>query len=104
MFRSHKFWVWIAVGWALLAGICLVETWPKWPETKGQWAILVVVGPPLYILFEWLGEKILMPTNRPVQNSSAVSFRRILVLLFRLAVLFAVFWGVIEGGSLLLGR
>jgi len=104
MFRTHRLWIWIAAGWALLVGICLVEIWPKWPETKWQWALLAVAGPPLYIFVEWLGEKVAMPTTQRVRNSSAVSFGRILVLLLRFAVFLAVVWGAIAIGSLLLGR
>ena len=103
MFRTYRFWLWAAVAWALLAAICLVEIWPKWPQTRQQWALLLVAGPPLYVFLEWLGEKVIVPNDR-AQNDSAVSLRRILVLLLRVAVFLAVVWGAVAIGSSIFSR
>jgi hypothetical protein len=36
----------------LIAGVLLVEFWPAVPRSKLQWAFLVGLGPPLYLLGE----------------------------------------------------
>lgn len=42
----------VAAGWLLIAAIALAVLWPNGPQTTGQWVLLIVAGPPLYLLGE----------------------------------------------------
>ncbi len=41
-----------ALVWLLLCGLLLAQLWPDLPRTEAQWALLLAVGPPLYLLGE----------------------------------------------------
>lgn len=38
--------------WLVVGGILVAQQWPDLPRTKAQWALLLAVGPPLYLLGE----------------------------------------------------
>jgi uncharacterized membrane protein YqjE len=42
----------VAMVWLLLGAILVLQLWPDLPSTRRQWALLLVMGPPLYVLGE----------------------------------------------------
>ena len=48
----------IALIWLFLAGIALLTLWPSVPSSWAGWALLAVFGPPLYLLGEYISDKL----------------------------------------------
>jgi hypothetical protein len=48
----------LAIAWLLVAAFLVFQFWPDLPKSYLQWLLLVVFGPPLYVLgeafFGWL--------------------------------------------------
>ena len=42
--------------WMFVAGLAALTLWPSIPSSWKGWAVLVVFGPPAYLLAEGLGE------------------------------------------------
>lgn len=42
----------VALVWLVVCGLLLVQLWPDLPRTQAQWALLLAVGPSLYLLGE----------------------------------------------------
>jgi len=57
----NKVLVWGAIAWLLVCGLALLEIAPHFPQTTLRWALLVVLGPPLYVLGEALGAWVFSP-------------------------------------------
>src|SRR5216684_3491275 len=55
---SVKTMILFAIAWMCLVGLILLETlgWP--PKTPAHWLLLIIFGPPAYILLEGIGEEI----------------------------------------------
>lgn len=45
-----------ALAWLLIAGVALLTFWPSIPTSWLGWLLLVIIGPPLYLLAETVGE------------------------------------------------
>lgn len=77
----------IAVVWAVICGVILLQFWPIHPQGKYQWALFVVFGPPAYVLLDGMAE--LVFSKRRGYNSGSelgygaepqgFSFKRVLV-------------------------
>ena len=42
--------------WIFVSGIAALTLWPSLPNSSNGWVFLLVLGPPLYLLAEWVGE------------------------------------------------
>lgn len=47
----------VAVVWVLLGGLLIVFAWPNYPSSVSGWALILIAGPPIYLLEEWLAQK-----------------------------------------------
>jgi len=79
----------LAVGWLVLAGLLLLELWPAMPESRREWALFIVFGPPVYLFGEYISEKFFSPKVGYGIAPPGFSFKRVLVALFFVLVLLA---------------
>jgi hypothetical protein len=89
-----KVLLWGAVAWLLIFGIVLLYVAPDFPRTTVQWALLFVLGPPVYVLGEALGAWLFSP-NR----GHRISARRF--SLFRIAYAVLVIALIVAAGGTL---
>jgi uncharacterized membrane protein SirB2 len=86
----------LAIAWLAVAGVLVFQLWPWVPRTKGQWVLLLVFGPPLYVLCEGVGEKFFLSKRGDRISAEAFSFKRIMVgvavFLFVTAILAGASW------------
>lgn len=87
-----------ALAWALIAGVMLVWRAPRFPQSRLEWFLVLVVGPPFYVLgegfFGWL-----FSAERGRQISSR-PFSLLRVLLALLVVLALAGLGVLVSALL----
>lgn len=83
----------VAAAWLLVACLLVLQLWPSLPRTTGQWVLLFLFGPPLYVLGEAVAEKVLS-SERGYKNSPArFSFKRVLAGVARMLAVVVVFAG-----------
>ena len=46
-----------ALIWMLIAGLAAFALWPSLPSSWSGWAVLIVLGPPLYLAGEFISER-----------------------------------------------
>jgi hypothetical protein len=44
--------------WVFLVGMILLEVVPYTPRTPQGWALLLLAGPPAYLVLQWFGEEV----------------------------------------------
>jgi hypothetical protein len=83
----------LALGWIVLVPVVLLQLAPWWPRSARGWALLVLVGPPVYLAASWLLER-WKPLDRAVRLTGARSSgARIAVgVAVTLAVLLPFWW------------
>ena len=59
-----------------------------------RWVILIVLGLPLYLYGEWVGEKLFSPVTGERISSKAFSWKRIIYGLFIFLVTFGLAYGI----------
>lgn len=74
--------------WSVLCGVILLSVWPLMPRTRLQWVLLIVFGPPLFVLGEHLGDQLF--SKRVGLRISPRRFS-ILRILFGVLVMLAVY-------------
>jgi len=76
--------------WLFFCGLLLVAIWPLVPKSTMQWVALIVLGPPLYALGEYVADRVLSPQLGSRLSAKRFSLARILVA-FGVAVVLLVF-------------
>ena len=93
----------LALGWLIVAVVLLIQFLPDLPQTKLQWALLVLFGPPLYVLGEAIISGLFSERRGLSVTSKGFSLKRILIALPLVMALFAlcwwVFWLLSRGGA-----
>ncbi len=82
----------IAAAWLLVGGLLLLQLWPDLPRTKGQWALFLLLFPPLYLGGEILGAWLFSPSTGHSISGKRFSLIRILVALPLALAWFALAW------------
>lgn len=82
----------LALGWLLMATIIILALWPDLPQSKLIWVLLVLFGPPLYVLGEAFFDWLFSERHGHSISSSGLSFKRILFALPVVIVLTALSW------------
>lgn len=77
--------------WALLVGLVVLQFAPGLPKTTGGWALLVVLGPPLYLGLEWIFGKVFSRATGERISTSRFSFARVAVALVFALIFIAPF-------------
>lgn len=76
----------LTLGWLAVAGL-LLQLWPDLPSTWRQLALVVGLGPPLYVFAEGASGWLLSP-----KNDDAISRQRFPVVRIGIALLVALAW------------
>lgn len=85
----------VACLWLLIADFLLLQFWPAIPESKTQWALFIAFGPPLYLLGEFISEKLFSSKRGYGIAPPGFSFTRVF-LAFPVALVFlAAVWGTV---------
>lgn len=63
-----------------------------WPTTRRGWILLLVLGPPVYLLSEWLSDRVLARFEKlgGEANGRLLSWRRVLVALIAFLLLISL--------------
>lgn len=63
-----------------------------WPTTRRGWILLLVLGPPIYLLSEWLSDRVMARVEKlgGEANGHVLSWRRVLVALIAFLVLISL--------------
>jgi hypothetical protein len=81
----------LVVVWAALAGLVVLQLAPNVPETRGGWALVVVLGPPVYLGLEWVFGGLFSKETGARISASRFSVARIAVALLIALVVIAPF-------------
>jgi len=81
--------LWSAVAWLVIFGIVLLYVAPDFPRTTVQWALLFVLGPPIYVLGEALGAWLFSPDRGHRISAKRFSLLRIVYALLVIALIVA---------------
>jgi hypothetical protein len=81
--------------WALLVLVVLLEIWPP-PKTTRGWMLLVVAGPPAYLVLDWVGARLFAPEIGTRISLARFSWARIAYATIVAVILLApvVWWGL----------
>jgi hypothetical protein len=88
---------WLAVlaivlaAWAFLAVIVVLEFIPDTPTTAGGWVLLLVVGPPVYLAFELVGDWLFSAKTGASISAARFSLARVAVAIAVTAVVLGPF-------------
>lgn len=80
----------VAMVWVLAGCFLLAQLWPDLPQTRKQWALLLVFGPPLYVIGEAGSAWLVARTHN--SSGKRFSLARIAFMLPVAAVWFALCW------------
>jgi len=97
-----KILIWGAVAWLLVCGLILLQVAPHFPNTTLQWALLLVLGPPLYVLGEALGAWLFSPERGhriSPKNFSLLRMVYALVIVFFIIGVGGAIVAMIKGGG-----
>jgi hypothetical protein len=97
-----KTFVLVAVVWAVICSVILLQFGPIHPQGKYQWALFVVFGPPAYVLFEGLAELVFSKQRGHRSGSKpgygddpqSFSFKRVLTGVSIVIAIVIIFVGV----------
>lgn len=87
-----RWWVLVALVWLVAGGGLLAQQWPDLPRTPAQWALLLAVGPPLYLLGEAGSAWLEAMAQRRVDGGKGFSWLRIVCALPVALAWFALCW------------
>ena len=76
--------------WLFLAGFLTLQMWPDLPKTNLGWFLLIVAGPPVYVLGEGLFEWLFSEAHGKKVSANRFSAVRILLVLFVTLVILGV--------------
>jgi hypothetical protein len=93
--RLLKFLGWGAVAWFVVTGLVLLQIAPYFPKSTLEWVLLIVVGPPLYVLGEALGAWLFSPERGHRISPKGFSFLRIAYALL-IVLLFVMLGGTVS--------
>jgi hypothetical protein len=86
--------------WAIIAALLILQLVPGVPNTGRGWALLLVLGPPVYVALEWAADRLFNAGTGARISSARFSFARIAVaLVFVLIALAPVAWWFFRRGS-----
>lgn len=78
--------------WLLVAAIAALTLLPRLPGSWGQWLLLIVFGPPVYVVLEglgtWLGGRLF--ASPPAADARTFSFRRVGIAVLKASGLIAI--------------
>src|SRR6266511_2893927 len=97
-----KLLLWGAVAWLMVCGLVLLQIAPHFPTTVLQWALLLVLGPPLYVLGEALGSWLFSPERGHRISPKSFSLLRLvygLVVVLLIVGVGGVVASIIKGGA-----
>jgi hypothetical protein len=81
------------LAWLFIAGIIMLASWAALPQSAAGWGVLLVFGPPLYVLGELLSEKLWSSrVGRAVSQHPSPAVRIFLGVLIGMAALTLVWW------------
>lgn len=81
-----------AVVWLCIAGLLVLGLWPDLPHSAVQWAFLVALGPPLYLLGEAFFDWQFSREQDGAISPERLSIKRIAIALPIALTAFAVSW------------
>lgn len=87
-----RWFVLVALVWLVVCGLLLAQLWPDLPRTQAQWALLLVVGPPLYLLGEAGSAWLQAMAQRRADMGKGFSWLRIACALPVALAWFALCW------------
>jgi hypothetical protein len=82
----------VALAWLLVAGFLALQFWPDLPQSKLQWILLVIFGPPIYVLGESFFGWLFSQRHGQSVSSRTFSFKRILIALPVVLAFAALSW------------
>jgi hypothetical protein len=82
----------LAIAWLLVAALLAFQLWPDLPKSYLQWILLVLFGPPLYVLGEALFGWLFSPRHGQSISRRPFSPARILVALPVVLAFLALSW------------
>ena len=85
--RWPRLLVHLALGWLALAGLLLLQLWPDLPSTWRRLALVVGLGPPLYVFAEGTFGWLVSP-----KHGAAISRQRFSAVRIGIALLLAFAW------------
>jgi hypothetical protein len=91
--------VWGALGaYALIGLILIIGIFPDYPKTTVGWVMLIVIGPPVYLLAEGIGEKIFSRKVGEKISRKGFSIARIIVATILLYGIIYGLYRLLTGG------
>lgn len=93
--RLLKILGWGAVAWLVVSGLVLLQIAPYFPRSTLEWMLLIVVGPPLYVLGEALGAWLFSPERGYRISPKGFSVLRMVYALL-IILLFVVLGGTVS--------
>lgn len=95
--RKRLRWLVIVAGvlavWAIVAALLILQLVPGIPSTGRGWALLLVLGPPVYVALEWAADRLFDARTGARISSARLSLARIAVaLVFGLIALAPFAW------------
>jgi hypothetical protein len=98
MGNDERAWSWSrtlvggAVAWLFLVALLVLLFLPNLPQSALQWVLLVVLGPPAYVLGEAFFGWLLSREHGTAISRRRFSIKRIAVLLLVFLAVFALSW------------
>lgn len=80
----------LGAAWILLVAIVVGYSWPDLPKTKLGWGVLMVFGPPAYLVGESFFEWLFSQKHGKAISSKLFSWRRIFVALVLVVIIFGI--------------
>ena len=84
-----------AVFWVFICGLVLLYGWP-FPQSWKQWALLIAIGPPTYVLAEAAGESLFSRRLGEAISQRRFSMARVIFALLALFIVLVVAWAVVQ--------
>lgn len=72
---------WGALVWLFVSGLLVIQIWPSFPQSKSEWLLLLVFGPPAYVLLEAFGDWMFSRRHGHAISSREFSVVRIMTAL-----------------------
>lgn len=88
------------VVWAVFAALLVLQLLPDTPKTPLGWGLLIVIGPPAYVVLEWASSRLFSDAAGARISTARFSVARIaLALLIAVAALAAFAWWALRNAS-----
>lgn len=79
--RYFRYLVPVALVWLLVGALLTLQLWPDLPGSRRHWALLLALGPPLYVALEAWSAWVLSESHGWAASRKRFSVVRILLLL-----------------------